>query len=534
MAHTPSCYGGMVVAPHHLAAQAGRDVLRDGGTAVEAMVAAAAAIAVVYPHMNAIGGDGFWLIHDPAAGAAPPVAIDACGAAAAAADIGFYAQRGHTAAIPSRGPLAALTAAGTIGGWAEALALSAHWQSPLPLPRLLAAAVAHAEQGVAVSASQARLTRAKLAELAPQPGFGATFLVDGQPPAPGHRLRQPALAATLRQLADEGLDSFYRGPLAARIAAALQAAGSPLTAADLAACRAQRVPPLRVALPEAEVFNLPPPTQGLATLMILGLFDRLGVGEGEGFAHLHGLVEATKQAFLVRDTVVTDRGRLTSDPQAFLTAEALAARAARIDPARALPWPQPTQPGDTIWMGAVDREGRAVSFIQSVYWEFGSGVVLDGLGICWQNRGTSFALDASALNALQPGRKPFHTLNPSLARFADGRVMPFGTMGGEGQPQTQAAVYTRVARFGQGLAQAVAAPRWLLGRTWGDVSTTLKLESRFDPALVQALRDAGHAVEMLDEAFSDTMGHAGALMRHPDGRIEGAADPRSDGAAAGV
>jgi oxamate amidohydrolase len=533
MTHTPSAYGGMVVAPHHLAAQAGRDVLRDGGTAVEAMVAAAAAIAVVYPHMNALGGDGFWLIHDPAQGSAPPVAIDACGPAAATADIGYYASRGH-AAIPSRGPLAALTVAGTVGGWAEALRVSAGWQAPLPLARLLADAIRHADQGVAVSTSQARLSREKWAELSPQPGFAATYGVGGQPPESGHRLRQPALAHTLRQLAADGLDSFYRGPLAARIAAALDAVGSPVAATDLAAYRAEAVRALRVALPEAEVFNLPPPTQGLATLMILGLFDRLGVTEGEGFAHLHGLVEATKQAFLVRDRVVTDRGRLPADPQAFLAPAALADRASHIDARRALPWPQPTLPGDTVWMGAIDAAGRAVSFIQSVYWEFGSGVVLDGLGLCWQNRGTSFSLDATALNALQPGRKPFHTLNPSLARFTDGRVMPFGTMGGEGQPQTQAAVYTRHARFGLSLQQAVAAPRWLLGRTWGDVSTTLKLESRFDPALVQSLRDAGHVVEVLPEAFSDTMGHAGALVRHADGRIEGAADPRSDGAAAGV
>ena len=199
----------------------------------------------------------------------------------------------------------------------------------------------------------------------------------------------------------------------------------------------------------------------------------------------------------------------------------------------ARPWPQPAAPGDTIWMGAIDGQGRAVSFIQSVYWEWGSGAVVPGTGICWQNRGISFALDPQALNHLQPGRKPFHTLNPSLARFADGRVMPYGTMGGEGQPQTQAAVYTRYARFGQPLQQAVSAPRWLLGRTWGDVSTSLKLESRFDPALVAQLQAAGHVVEVLPEAFSDTMGHAGALVRHPDGRIEGAADPRSDGAAAG-
>ena len=282
------------------------------------------------------------------------------------------------------------------------------------------------------------------------------------------------------------------------------------------------------------VYNLPPPTQGLAALMILGLFERLGVSQGEGFAHVHGLVEATKRAFRVRDRVVTDPGRLPADPRGFLQPEALAALAAQIDPDQALPWPDPASPGDTIWMGAVDRQGRAVSFIQSVYWEFGSGTVLQDSGICWQNRGISFSLDPKALNCLEPGRKPFHTLNPSLALFDDGRVMPYGTMGGEGQPQTQAAVFTRYARFGQGLQQAVTAPRWLLGRTWGDVSTTLKLEQRFDPALVQALRDAGHLVELLPEDFSDTMGHAGALVRHPDGVIEGAVDPRSDGAVAAV
>ena len=533
MIHTHTALAGMVVAPHHLAAQAGRDVLRDGGSAVEAMVAAAAAIAVVYPHMNAIGGDGFWLIHDPAQPGQPPLAIDACGPAAAAADTGWYARQGHSQAIPSRGPLAALTVAGTVGGWAKALASTAHWQAPLPLARLLADAIRHAEQGCTVSASQHALNHQKLAELQHQPGFADTYMPGGTVPAVGSLLRQPALAATLHTLAQDGLDSFYFGPLAQRIAQGLADLGSPLVAADLAAYRAELVAPLRVQLREAEVFNLPPPTQGLAALLILGLFDRLQVAEAEGFAHLHGLVEATKQAFLVRDAVVTDPGRLPADPQGFLEAAELDVRARHIHPQHALPWPQPAVPGDTIWMGAIDAQGRAVSFIQSVYWEWGSGVVLPGTGICWQNRGISFALDPAALNHLQPGRKPFHTLNPSLARFADGRVMPYGTMGGEGQPQTQAAVYTRYARFGQRLQQAVSAPRWLLGRTWGDASTSLKLESRFDPALVDQLRNAGHVVEQLGEAYSDTMGHAGALVRHADGRIEGAADPRSDGAAAG-
>jgi len=528
MIHTLKALGGMQVAPHHLAAQAGRDVLRDGGNAVEAMVAAAAAIAVVYPHMNAIGGDGFWLIHEPGKA---PVAIDACGPSAALADKQFYAGLD---AIPSRGPTAALTVAGTLSGWQRALEVASAWGPALPLSRLLQDAIRHAHDGVAVTASQSTLTRDKLPGLIDAPGFAQTYLVDGKPPEVGHVLCQPALGRTLSQLAERGLDDFYRGELAQRIGAELERLGSPLRTSDLAAYQAQVVAPLAVRLSDSTVYNLPPPTQGLSALMILGLFERLGVTQGEGFAHLHGLVESTKRAFRVRDRVVTDPRRLPADPQSFLAPDALDTLAAQIDPARALPWPDAAQPGDTIWMGCVDRSGRAVSFIQSVYWEFGSGTVLQDTGICWQNRGTSFSLDPKALNHLEPGRKPFHTLNPSLALFDDGRVMPYGTMGGEGQPQTQAAVFTRYARFGLGLQQAVSAPRWLLGRTWGDVSTNLKLEHRFDPAVVQALRDAGHVVEVLAEDYSDTMGHAGALVRHPNGVIEGAVDPRSDGVVAAL
>ena len=528
MIHTLKSLGGMVVAPHHLAAQAGRDVLRQGGNAIEAMVAAAATIAVVYPHMNSIGGDGFWLIHEPGQ---PPVAIDACGPAAAMATPDFYA--GQTV-LPSRGPQAALTVAGTLGGWMQALELSAAWGGRATLPALLSEAIRHAENGVVVSTSQAALTRQKLAGLHDCPGFAETYLVNGQPPAPGHVLRQQALAKTLRHLAQQGLDDFYRGALARSLADDLTRVGSPLRLQDLQSYRATRVEPLQVRLSDSTVYNLPPPTQGLSALMIIGLFDALQVTQGEGFAHVHGLVEATKRAFRVRDRVVTDPSRVPTPPQDFLSPTTLARLAQDIDSGRALPWPDPAQPGDTIWMGVVDGQGRAVSFIQSVYWEFGSGTVLGGSGVCWQNRGTSFSLDPGALNHLQPGLKPFHTLNPSLAVFDDGRVMPFGTMGGEGQPQTQAAVFTRYARFGQTLQQAVSAPRWLLGRTWGDVSTTLKLESRFDPALVNALQAAGHVTEVLPEAFSDTMGHAGALVRHADGVIEAAVDPRSDGAVAAL
>jgi gamma-glutamyltranspeptidase/glutathione hydrolase len=185
-------------------------------------------------------------------------------------------------------------------------------------------------------------------------------------------------------------------------------------------------------------------------------------------------------------------------------------------------------------MGAADANGLVVSYIQSIYWEFGSGVVLPATGILMQNRGASFSLDPKALNALAPGRRPFHTLNPALAALKDGRVIAYGTMGGDGQPQTQATVFTRHVNFGQPLERALEAPRWLLGRTWGSTHTSLRLERRFDEKLIDRLMSAGHDVEVLGEDFSDTMGHAGAVILHPGGTLEGGHDPRADGGAAGL
>ncbi len=261
-------------------------------------------------------------------------------------------------------------------------------------------------------------------------------------------------------------------------------------------------------------------------------FGRLIADQADSFDHVHGLVEATKQAFLLRDRHVGDPAYHDFDWQGLLDdSAALAEIAGRIDPTRALPWPQPPQWGDTCWFAAADSEGRVVSAIQSTYFEFGSGVVLPQTGIVWQNRGSSFRLAPGGWNALKPGRKPFHTLNPALAQFDDGRTMAYGTMGGEGQPQTQAALFTRYARYGIDLQQAINRPRWLLGRTWGEQSTTLKLEDGFDEALYTALSAAGHDVERIG-ALSATMGHAGAIVRHADGWLEGATDPRSDGKAA--
>ena len=518
---------GMIAAPHGLAASSGLAVLREGGNAIEAMVAAAATIAVVYPHMNGLGGDGFWLIAAPGA---EPVGIDACGATGAAATPELYAG---AAAIPARGPLAANTVAGTVSGWAEALALAAEWDGRMPLSRLLEDAIWLAESGFPASDNQSATTALKAGELASVPGFAAAFLADGGAPEPGSAFRNPALAETLRALARDGLDGFYRGGLARRIAADLGRLGAPVGAGDLARHRAQRLAPFSVGLSSGTVYNMPPPTQGVTSLMILGLIDRLGLEDEEpdGFAHVHLIVEATKRAFSLRNAHLGDPATMGVDAAAWLAPRMLDETARAIDRETAAPWPEAGPNGDTIWMGAVDAAGRAVSFIQSLYWEFGSGLVLPETGLVWQNRGSGMRLADSGPNRLAPGRKPFHTLNPPFALLADGRTMVFGTMGGEGQPQTQAALYSRIVTYGQDPQAAVSAPRWLLGRAWGEETTSLRIEADFARDVVEALAEAGHEVETVP-AHSDVMGHAGVVIRHPDGRLSGASDPRCNGAVA--
>lgn len=528
MLNTPRSRRGMVTAPHHLASEAGLRVLREGGNAIEAAVAIAATLPVVYPHMTSIGGDGFWLVSIPGQDV---VAIDACGAAGTLATPELYARAGHTS-IPWRGPLAANTVAGTIGGWGEALKLSAELGGKLPLSRLVEDAVWHADDGFVVTRSQAELTAAKLGELKSVPGFADQFLFKGKSPREGDVMRFPALAGTLKALGKAGADDFYRGKLARKIAADLARIAAPVTKDDLARHVATRRAPLSVKVHAGQLYNFPPPTQGLASLMILALFDHLGVRDADGADYLHGIIEATKQAFLVRDRIIGDPASMSDDPARYLKPKALDDLAARISPTRALSWPAPVDKGDTVWLGAIDGNGIAVSFIQSIYFEYGSGCVLPETGIVWQNRGASFFLDKPGPRQLAPGRKPFHTLNPALARLKDGRTMVYGTMGGEGQPQTQSAIFSRYAMFGVPLQEAITRPRWLLGKMWGEETTTLKLEGRFDAKLIERMRAAGHDVEVLPD-FSVSMGHAGAVVRHPNGTFEGATDPRSDGAASG-
>jgi gamma-glutamyltranspeptidase/glutathione hydrolase len=519
---------GMVVAPHSAAAEAGAEAMRAGGNAVEAIVAAAATIAVVYPHMNGIGGDAFFLIAEPGR---PPRAIDACGAAGSLATIDRYQKAGYDA-VPPRGVYGALTVPGAVSGWGLALELAAALGGRLGRTDLLANAIRTAKAGSAVTRSHAGMAAEHLDELKEVPGFASGFLIDGKPPKAGATFVQDRLADTLDHIARAGCDDFYRGDIAAEIATDLERIGAVVTRDDLRRHRARVVEPLSTEISAATLFNLPPPTQGLASLILLGLFDRLGVKRVDGFDHIHGLIESAKRAAAVRDREVTDPDHV-GDIGFYLQPAWLDAEAARIDRRRVSNLRTAAASGDTIWMGAIDGNGLAVSFIQSLYWEFGSGVVLPRTGIILQNRGSSFSLDPKSRNPLTPGRKPFHTLNPPLARCRDGRVISYGSMGGDGQPQFQAQILTRYL-LGMDPGDAVDAPRFRVGTTWGRQAMELLLENRFDSDLIAGLERAGHPVTVSDAAYLDGMGHAGMIVRRPDGRLLGSADPRADGAAVAV
>jgi len=531
MPDTPVFAHAAVAAPHLLAAETGQHILAQGGNALEAMVAMAATIAVVYPHNNALGGDGFWLVADRSRRVR---AIEACGPAGSLATIRAYRERGHDA-IPARGPLAALTVPGAVAGWQIALDMARAFGGKMPLDVLMAEAAGHALRGFPVSSSQARVAPATMAVLAEgSPGFGEVFFAQGKPLGAGETLLQPALGATLQQLAHAGLGDFYRGDVGREIAADLSRAGAPVTRQDLARYEARLRQPLSMALEGCTLFNTAPPTQGLASLVTLGIFERLNVRRAEGFDHIHGLVEATKRANALRDRIVTDPAFSEDDPAACLEPAFLEREAAAIDRRRAAPLRTAAAEGDTIWMGAIDENGLVVSYIQSLFRDFGSGLMLPRTGVLMQNRGTSFSLDQRSRNPLAPGRLPFHTLTPALALFDDGAVMAYGTMGGEAQPQIQAQIFSRI-RFGASLAAAIDAPRFRLGLRSDGADLRLHLEARFEEDVARALRAAGHPVKVSAAAYADAFGHAGAVLRDRRGdRIAASHDPRSDGGALGL
>lgn len=510
-------------APHDLASQTGLKILQQGGSAVEAMVAAAASVSVLYPHMTGMGGDGFWLIQKPGEA---PYAIDASGCSAQAATLDFYKDENQ---LPSRGGRAALTVAGAVSGWHHALAWATeNIGTQASLEQLFEEAVRFAEQGIEVTETLAQASDSKLSELLCVSGYEEVFLNNRQPLKKGQIFKQPGQASLLKKLAKNGLLDFYQGEVADSIAMALKTAGSPVCLQDLHDYRADTMEVLTCETSFGTLYNLGAPTQGLASLIIIGLYDLLYQTDWTEEQKIHHLIECTKQAFILRDQLITDPQRLPDSLSNYLNNDFLSELSQKVNAENALPWPYVAQPGDTVWMGAIDQHGVMVSYIQSLYWEFGSGVTVPEYGLVWNNRGVGFSLDASNLNALSPRLRPFHTLNPAMCQFNDGRRMVYGTMGGEGQPQTQAAILSRYVYEGLSPKKAVAEPRWLLGRTWGNSQNNLKLEKSLYERLGDVFQAKGHDVESVAD-YSEMMGHAGMLVLDVSGDIEAASDPRSDG-----
>jgi len=526
----------MVATPHLLASRSGVAALRAGGNALDAAIAAAATIAVVYPHMNGLGGDNFWLIYDARARALK--ALCGAGRAAQEASIEWYRARGISGAIPTRGGPAALTVPGVVDGWWEAHQYSrSALGSPLPWRALLADAVMYAREGFSASEGQRRppprepdlFGAGALPEL--KRGLWPLYHPDALRRGP---LVQADLARTLTAIGDGGAEAFYRGDIARRIAEAARAAGSPLGEADFIGHRSDWMEPLTIAYADGRAASFPPPAQGLSALGMLAMAERFDMATLAEADYVHVLAEAAKLAFADRDRYLTDPDFMRVAPAELLDRDRLAKLARRISLARARPAAEAAAAaGDTIAIVTADGAGHAVSLIQSLYFTWGSGLVAGDTGVVLQNRGAFFSLDPSEANALAPGKRTMSTLIPSMYLEGDRPRFVYGTMGGEGQPQTQAAIVTRRLHRGLGPQASVEAPRWLYGRTWGAPSRALTLEGRYPAELGRDLAARGHEVEVSGK-WDGLFGHVQCIWITPEeGGFVGGSDPRADGAAAG-
>ncbi|MFI6483576.1 gamma-glutamyltransferase [Nonomuraea sp. NPDC050663] len=534
---------GVVSTPHHLASAAGLEALQRGGSAVDAAIAANAVLCVVYPHMAGLGGDGFWLIAEPATGGVH--AIDASGPAARGATLDYYRPRSVDGEIPSRGALSALTVPGAVDGWR----LAHERFGRLPWHSLFRAAIGYARDGMPVGRSLADWLVQDEPILARHPKTAAVYLPGGRCLRDGERLVQADLARSFERLADLGPRAgFYEGETAEHICAGLRPQGSPLTDGDFAGYQAEWVRPLSATYRGYDVYELPPSTQGFSALQIFNLLDGYDVRAwGEGTAdYYHHMAEVVKVAFADRDEWLTDPRFVELPVDRLISKEYADERRRLIDPGRALemgavpagiPYPRPHErrvpDGDTCYFNAADGDGMVVSLIQSIYHDFGSAVIGGDTGIILQNRGAFFALDENHPNHLQPGKRTFHTLVPALL-MKDGKpYLAFGSMGGEGQPQSQAAMVTRMVDFGYDVQQAIEAPRWLMGRTWGTPSRNMSLEGRISDEVARELKRRGQPVHMVT-GWNDNMGHSQAIrVNSAEGCYEAGADPRGDGAALG-
>jgi gamma-glutamyltranspeptidase/glutathione hydrolase len=501
-----------------LASAAGMEVFQRGGNAVDAAVAAAAVLGVVEPHMTGLGGDVFTLLWSAEEGRL--VGLDATGRAGSGMTADAVRALGE-GAVPHRGA-APITVPGALSGWAALVERFGR----LTLPELLEPAIRLAEEGFPVSPIISQQWTAAEPVLAADPGGSVTFLAGGCAPAPGQWFRNVEQAASLRAISREGPGALYGGELGARIVEELARRGGFLSLEDLARHRVRWVEPIGIDFRGWRVWELPPAGQGISVLQMLGIlepFDLAALGHNSA-AYLHALVEAKKLAFADLHRHVADADAMIASVGALVDPAYLSERRASIDFAAAQDVVQPGAPataGETIYLAAADRHGNMVSFINSIYEHFGSGVVVPGTGFALQNRGAGFTLEDGHPNQVAPGKRPLHTLIPGfLTRDGEPRLA-FGVMGGPMQPQGHVQLLLNLLVFGMDLQTAIDQPRFrhLAGRT-------LALEP-LPEGVVQELESLGHEI-----VSGDGFGGAQAVLKLERGWAAGS-DPRKDGVALG-
>lgn len=520
---------GMVASPHYMASLAGARVLENGGSAVDAAITVNSMLGVVYPHMTGIGGDAFWLMYDSAS--QDVRALNGSGRAGAAATRSFFLDRGYEA-IPAVGPLAAVTVPGAVDSWCVAHDAFGR----LPLDELLAPAIDCARRGFPTAAGLARFADEHAATLQAYPASSRAFLPNGNAPLHGDILVSEQLAATLEAIAKHGSVGFYGGPVADEIAASLQRAGGFLTVADFQAHRSDWCEPASTTYRGLSCYQHPPNSQGIVHLLVLNIlegFDLRAMGDGSP-EYLHVVVEATKLAYAERERHITDPAFADIPTDWLVSKEYADELRSRIDLTRTDP---PTtsgdSSGDTTCSVVVDRDGNAVSVIQSICHAFGSGFVAGDSGVLLHNRGSVFTLDDDHVNRLEPGKRTMHTLMPGMMLRDGAPLMVYGTMGGDGQPQTNTSLVTRVVDFQHDIQSAIEAPRALYGQFWGERTNDLWLETRFPQTTLEGLRRIGQPVRPVGE-WADVMGHAqGIVVDRERGILMGGSDPRGDGMAIG-
>lgn len=530
-AHRPEAMGcrGVVASAHPLASLAGVEILKAGGTVADAAIATNAILAVTQPNMCGLGGDFFCLYRE--AGSGRVTFLNGAGRSAAAASAEHIRRQGLEA-IPRRSAFG-VSVPGCVQGWEDLRGRYGRFS----LDRLLEPAITYAEEGFPLSPFISQAIETGITTFPDRHEWRRTFLPEGRTPGPGEIFRQPNLAHTLRLIAREGPEVFYRGEIAQRIATAVQGYGGWLTLADLVSHAGEWGEPIQIDYRGYTVRSTPPPTQGLALLQVLNLLEGFDLAALPYHApeHIHLMVETTRIAFADRNRYVADPAFAEVPVKGLLAKSYATLRRGLYNPGRArldYPWGSPE--GDTTGFCVADGKGNIVAAIQSLFTGFGTGIVPEGTGFSLHARGSYFSMAPGHPNFLEPRKRPFHTLIASLVTRDNWPVMALATMGADGQPQTHAQVLTNVLDFGMGIQEAIERPRWLAGRYIpGEDNELLTLETRVPEESRRGLEGRGHRLNLVGD-WSYNLGHAQGVLVRWGGEapaLFGGADPRGDGVA---